>query len=96
MHDEPRRRTPRTDAVLADPAVDEAGRRLGRPVVKAVVGRGAAGLPGGDVAPDDVVAVVLERLPPSAPRCARSSTRPASSCTPTSAGHRCPRPPSTP
>ena len=65
MHDDPRRRTPRTDAVLAVPAVDEAVRRLGRPVVKGVVASVLQACRDGAVAPDDVVAVVLERLPPS-------------------------------
>jgi L-seryl-tRNA(Ser) seleniumtransferase len=65
LHDDPRRRTPRTDAVLAVPAVDEAVRRLGRPVVKGVVASVLQACRDGAVAPDDVVAVVLERLPPS-------------------------------
>jgi L-seryl-tRNA(Ser) seleniumtransferase len=65
VHDDPRRRTPRTDAVLAVPAIDEAARRLGRPVVKAVVTSVLQACRDGAVAPDDVVAVVLERLPAS-------------------------------
>ena len=38
MSEDPRRRTPRTDAVLADPGVAAAIERLGRERVKAVVG----------------------------------------------------------
>ena len=94
---DPRRRTPRTDAVLDAPALAE-------PRARGSAGRGSSaivsdvlrGLPRGPASrPDDVVAVVLASLPRDRHRrCARSSTRPASSCTPTSAGPRCPRPPS--
>jgi L-seryl-tRNA(Ser) seleniumtransferase len=63
--DDPRRRTPRTDAVLSDPAVDQAMRRLGRPAVKTVVASVLQSCRDGAVAPEDVVAVVLERLPAS-------------------------------
>ncbi len=65
MPDDPRRRTPRTDTVLSTPAVDEAVRRLGRPVVKGVVASVLQECRDGVVAPGDVVAVVLERLPAS-------------------------------
>ena len=65
MPDDPRRRTPRTDAVLSDPAVDQAVRRLGRPAVKTVVASVLQSCRDGAVAPEDVVAVVLERLPAS-------------------------------
>jgi L-seryl-tRNA(Ser) seleniumtransferase len=61
--DDPRRRTPRTDSVLSTPAVAEAVRRLGRPVVKGVVASVLQECRDGVVAPDDVVAVALERLP---------------------------------
>jgi len=63
--DDPRRRTPRTDSVLSTPAVDEAVRRLGRPVVKGVVDAVLQSCRDGVVAPEDVVTVVLERLPAS-------------------------------
>ena len=65
MPDDPRRRTPRTDTVLSTPAVDEAVRRLGRPAVKGVVASVLQECRDGVVAPGDVVAVVLERLPAS-------------------------------
>lgn len=65
MPDDPRRRTPRTDTVLSTPAVDEAVRRLGRPAVKGVVASVLQECRDGVVAPGEVVAVVLERLPAS-------------------------------
>ncbi len=64
--DDPRRRTPRTDAVLARPALAEAVRRLGPAAVKQAVVDVLRPVPGGRVAPDDVVAVVLASLPRSA------------------------------
>ncbi len=60
---DPRRRTPRTDAVLDDPRLDEARRRLGRPRVKADVVATLARCRAGEVAPEDVCAEVLARLP---------------------------------
>ena len=65
MADDPRRRTPRTDTVLSTPAVDEAVRRLGRSAVKGVVASVLQECRDGVVAPGDVVAVVLERVPAS-------------------------------
>ena len=64
--DDPRRRTPRTDAVLADPAVREAEIRLGRVRVKAAVGDVLAACRRGDLAPEAVVASVLAALPRAA------------------------------
>lgn len=64
--DDPRRRTPRTDAVLADPAVAEASARLGRDRVKDVVAAVLELCRAGAVGPEDVVATVLERLPAAA------------------------------
>ena len=64
--DDPRRRTPRTDAVLAAPSVAAAVERLGRERVKAIVASVLAECRAGEVAPDDVVAAVVERLPTSA------------------------------
>ncbi len=64
--DDPRRRVPRTDAVLADPRVAAAADRLGRGLVKAAVTSAQAAVRAGDLAPDGVVESVLADLPPSA------------------------------
>jgi L-seryl-tRNA(Ser) seleniumtransferase len=64
--DDPRRRTPRTDAVLDSPELSEAVRRLGRGAVKKVVVDVLRVCREGRVAPDDVMAVVLSSLPRSA------------------------------
>ena len=61
--DDPRRRTPRTDAVLADPALLPALDRLGRARVKAVVVEQLQRCRDGDLAPHGVVDAVVERLP---------------------------------
>jgi len=66
VQDDPRRRTPRTDAVLADPAVAAAADRLGRDRVKAAVAEALAECRAGRVAPEDVVAYVVAALPTSA------------------------------
>src|SRR5690242_692672 len=63
---DPRRRTPRTDAVLADPSVAAAADRLGRDRVKAAVAAALDACRSGDVAPEDVVAHVLAALPAAA------------------------------
>jgi L-seryl-tRNA(Ser) seleniumtransferase len=63
--EDPRRRTPRTDAVLADPAVAAAADRLGRERVKSAVVAALDACRSGDVAPEDVVAHVLAGLPSS-------------------------------
>jgi L-seryl-tRNA(Ser) seleniumtransferase len=60
---DPRRRVPRTDAVLADAGVAAAAGRLGRDRVKAVVVEVLAACRSGEVAPEVVVGEVLERLP---------------------------------
>ena len=64
--EDPRRRTPRTDAVLTEPAVVAATERLGRARVKAVVVAVLEDCRGGAVAPSEVVSVVLDRLPRAA------------------------------
>ena len=64
--DDPRRRTPRTDAVLAAPPVAAAVARLGRARVKATVTEVLEECRRGDVDPDDVVGAVVGRLPRSA------------------------------
>src|SRR5690242_1894265 len=61
-----RRLVPRTDAVLADPAVAQAVSRLGREVVKAAVGTAQERVRDGQIGPDDVVDATLAALPPRA------------------------------
>jgi L-seryl-tRNA(Ser) seleniumtransferase len=63
---DPRRSTPRTDAVLADPRVAAAADRLGRPAVRSVVTAVLDRCRRGEVQPADVVEVVVESLPASA------------------------------
>lgn len=63
MPQDPRRRTPRTDAVLADPALVAATSRIGRDRVKAVVVDTLAACRAGEVAPEEVVPAVLAALP---------------------------------
>jgi len=60
---DPRRRTPRTDAVLGDPGVAAAADRLGRSKVKAVVADVLDACRRGDLAPEEVVPAVLRSLP---------------------------------
>jgi L-seryl-tRNA(Ser) seleniumtransferase len=60
---DPRRRVPRTDAVLADAGVAAAADRLGRQRVKRVVVEVLAACRAGEVAPESVVGEVLTRLP---------------------------------
>ena len=64
--EDPRRRTPRTDAVLADPRVADAVARLGRDLVKAVVVQALEACRTGAVSPEGVVAAVLAALPRAA------------------------------
>ncbi|WP_372665381.1 L-seryl-tRNA(Sec) selenium transferase [Amycolatopsis kentuckyensis] len=63
---DPRRAIPRTDAVLAEPRVAKAAGTLGRDLVKAVVTEVQTAARNGEIAPGDVVDVVLARLPASA------------------------------
>ena len=58
-----RRFVPRTDAVLADPAVAQAVSRLGRDVVRGVVRIAQDRVRDGQLAPDEVVAATLAALP---------------------------------
>lgn len=62
---DPRRRTPRTDAVLADPEVAAAVERLGRSRVKGTVADVLDACRRGEVAPEDVPAEVVAALPAS-------------------------------
>ena len=61
-----RRTVPRTDAVLADPRLADAVRRLGRPLVKEHVRQAQAAVRAGDLEPEHVADAVLDRLPGSA------------------------------
>ncbi len=61
-----RRQVPRTDAVLADPAVAAAAEKLGRPQVKQAVIAAQQRVREGTLPPGDVVADVLARLPDTA------------------------------
>jgi L-seryl-tRNA(Ser) seleniumtransferase len=63
-----RRRIPRTDIVLAEPAVVAATRRLGRDLVKQAVVAAQQAARRGAIEPDDVVDEVLRRLPRAATR----------------------------
>jgi L-seryl-tRNA(Ser) seleniumtransferase len=60
---DPRRRVPRTDAVLADPRLAEAAERLGPSAVKRVVAGVLDDVRGGGLDPADTVDRVLDRLP---------------------------------
>ncbi|MEP6698041.1 MAG: L-seryl-tRNA(Sec) selenium transferase [Pseudonocardiales bacterium] len=66
MTDDVRRIVPRTDAVLAEPRLADAQRRLGRDVVKAAVRQAQQQVRAGDLVPDDVLNAVLAGLPESA------------------------------
>src|SRR6185437_15484026 len=61
-----RRHVPRTDAVLADPAVEAAARRLGRRQVKQAVTAAQQRVREGTLAPTDIIADVLAALPDTA------------------------------
>ncbi len=65
---DPRRGIPRTDAVLAEPRLVDAARRLGRPLVKAAVAAAQEQARRGDVAAsqDAVVDAALDALPAAA------------------------------
>ena len=63
---DPRRRTPRTDVVLADPRLEEAGARLGRTRVKDAVNDALQQVRDGRIEPEDVVEHVVAALPASA------------------------------
>ncbi|MCP2341445.1 L-seryl-tRNA(Sec) selenium transferase [Actinomadura rupiterrae] len=60
---DPRRAVPRTDAVLADPALADAQGRLGRRLVKAAVTDAQERVRAGELAAEDLVAHVLATLP---------------------------------
>jgi L-seryl-tRNA(Ser) seleniumtransferase len=58
-----RRSIPRTDTVLAEPALAAAVERLGRETVKGVVGRAQAAARRGEIRPDEVVDTAVRTLP---------------------------------
>ena len=66
MDDDRRRRTPRTDVVLADPQLAGEVERLGRSTVKQTVVAVLEACRTGTVSPEDVVGVVRDTLPRSA------------------------------
>ena len=63
---DPRRRTPRTDAVLADPRVAKASERLGRARVKQAVTEVLDACRRGELPPEGVLEAVVDALPASA------------------------------
>jgi L-seryl-tRNA(Ser) seleniumtransferase len=64
--EDPRRSTPRTDNVLAEPSVREAARRLGPGIVKQTVVSVLDRCRSGEITPADVVPLVLASLPEGA------------------------------
>jgi L-seryl-tRNA(Ser) seleniumtransferase len=73
---DPRRATPRTDTVLADPRLQQAVDRLGASIVKNVVASALASCRAGELAPDLVADAAVADLPRSA-----SSLRPVLNAT---------------
>ncbi|MDO3705638.1 L-seryl-tRNA(Sec) selenium transferase [Micromonospora sp. C28SCA-DRY-2] len=71
---DPRRRVPRTDALLADPALVAAAGTLGRDRVKAAVHRAQERARRGEIAPDEVREAALAALPAPAPRSVLNAT----------------------
>src|SRR3954462_2163234 len=66
MSADPRRHVPRTDTLLADPRLADAGERLGRGLLKDVVQRVQQRVRDGELAPPDAVDAVLAALPGTA------------------------------
>ncbi len=66
MLEDPRRRTPRTDTVLADPRLVEATVRLGPGLVRTAVAGALTACREGEVDPDGVVDLAVSRLPAAA------------------------------
>ncbi|MFZ5851515.1 MAG: L-seryl-tRNA(Sec) selenium transferase, partial [Actinomycetota bacterium] len=60
---DPRRRVPRTDAVLADPRLVDAERRLGRALVKAAVAAAQQRVRDGELPPEQVADAAVSALP---------------------------------
>ncbi len=74
--DDPRRRIPRTDAVLADPRLAAAAQRLGADTVKAHVLAAQDRARAGDLAPEQVADAAVAALP-----CAATTLRPVLNAT---------------
>ncbi|MCG5432415.1 L-seryl-tRNA(Sec) selenium transferase [Mycobacterium sp. MYCO198283] len=66
MTDDPRRRVPRTDALLADPRLAAAERRLGRALVKSVIAEAQQRARIGAIPPEEVADAAVAALPVSA------------------------------
>jgi L-seryl-tRNA(Ser) seleniumtransferase len=66
MSEDPRRLVPRTDTLLADPQLADAGARLGRGLVRSAVQRVQQRIRDGEVAPPHAVDAVLADLPATA------------------------------
>jgi L-seryl-tRNA(Ser) seleniumtransferase len=66
MITDPRRQVPRTDALLADPALAAAGERLGRSLVKGAVQAVQQRIRDGELPPEGAVDAVLAVLPATA------------------------------
>jgi L-seryl-tRNA(Ser) seleniumtransferase len=64
--DSTRRQIPRTDVLLADPRLQAAEPRLGRPLVKAAIARAQERARSGDIGPDAVADAAVEELPATA------------------------------
>ncbi|MFE9692312.1 L-seryl-tRNA(Sec) selenium transferase [Micromonospora sp. NPDC005806] len=71
---DPRRRVPRTDALLADPALAAAVGALGRDRVKAAVVRAQQRARRGEISPDEVRDAALAELPAPVPRAVLNAT----------------------
>ncbi|MFC4149689.1 L-seryl-tRNA(Sec) selenium transferase [Micromonospora mangrovi] len=71
---DPRRRVPRTDALLADPALAAAAGTLGRDRVKAAIGRAQERARRGEITPDEVRDAALAALPAPTPRAVLNAT----------------------
>ncbi|MFD2765146.1 L-seryl-tRNA(Sec) selenium transferase [Micromonospora eburnea] len=71
---DPRRRVPRTDALLADPALAAAAGTLGRDRVKAAIVRAQQHARSGEITPDQVRDAALAELPAPAPRTVLNAT----------------------
>ncbi|BBX18721.1 L-seryl-tRNA(Sec) selenium transferase [Mycolicibacterium duvalii] len=63
---DPRRRVPRTDALLADPRLAKAAERLGRTLVKTVIADAQQRARAGEIAPEQVADHAVAALPVSA------------------------------
>ncbi|MEW2332462.1 L-seryl-tRNA(Sec) selenium transferase [Micromonospora chersina] len=71
---DPRRRVPRTDALLADPALAAAAGTLGRDRVKAAIVRAQRRARAGELTPEQVRDAALAELPAPAPRAVLNAT----------------------